>query len=85
MSIPACAEQVFEATAKARKGPANAIADLALDNFIEMRDRVGDPTFIFAKRVEAYLASKFPTTFRYAICETQTGSPFFLLRLPPIR
>jgi kynurenine 3-monooxygenase len=32
---------------QARKPDTDAIADLALDNFIEMRDRVADPHFLF--------------------------------------
>lgn len=56
---------MFESTFKARKVPADAIADMALENFVEMRDKVGDARFILAKRVEALLADKFPDTFRY--------------------
>lgn len=39
----------------ARKPNADAIADMALDNFIEMRDKVGRPEFLLAKRVEQTL------------------------------
>lgn len=38
-----------------RKPDADAIADMALDNFIEMRDRVADPAFLFRKRVDQAL------------------------------
>jgi len=41
--------------AKAREPNANAIADMALENFIEMRDKVADPAFLFRKRVDAAL------------------------------
>lgn len=42
---------------------ANAIADLALRNFIEMRDLVGDPKFLLRKKMEAWLQEKFPEDF----------------------
>jgi kynurenine 3-monooxygenase len=43
-----------------RKPDADAIADLALDNFIEMRDLVGDPKFLLRKKIEAKLNLLFP-------------------------
>lgn len=39
----------------ARKPNADAIADMALANFVEMRDLVGRPEFLLAKRVEQTL------------------------------
>lgn len=38
-----------------RKPDADAIADMALENFHEMRDKVGDPAFLYKKRVEQLL------------------------------
>jgi kynurenine 3-monooxygenase len=38
--------------AERRKPNADAIAELALDNFVEMRDKVASPLFRLAKRVE---------------------------------
>jgi kynurenine 3-monooxygenase len=54
---------------RARKTNTDAIADLALENFIEMRDRVGDPRFLFKKRVELALEVKYPRLFvpKYAM------------------
>jgi kynurenine 3-monooxygenase len=46
---------------KARKKNTDAIAQLALDNFIEMRDLVGDPEFLLRKKIEAKLNSLYPT------------------------
>jgi kynurenine 3-monooxygenase len=43
-----------------RKPDADAIAQLALDNFIEMRDLVADPEFLLQKRIEARLHQLFP-------------------------
>jgi kynurenine 3-monooxygenase len=52
-----------------RKANTDAIADLALENFVEMRDRVGDPRFLFKKKVELALEAKFPRRFvpKYAM------------------
>jgi kynurenine 3-monooxygenase len=52
-----------------RKTNTDAIADLANDNFIEMRDKVADPRFLFKKKVELALEEKYPHTFvpRYAM------------------
>jgi kynurenine 3-monooxygenase len=43
-----------------RKPDAEAIADLALYNFIEMRDKVADPKFILQKKIEKRLNELFP-------------------------
>ncbi|HEX6915854.1 MAG TPA: NAD(P)/FAD-dependent oxidoreductase [Chitinophagaceae bacterium] len=43
-----------------RKPDADAIADLALDNFIEMRDKVGNPRFLLQKKIESRLHQKYP-------------------------
>jgi kynurenine 3-monooxygenase len=43
-----------------RKPDGDAIAELALNNFIEMRDKVADPKFLLQKKIEAKLHEKFP-------------------------
>jgi kynurenine 3-monooxygenase len=43
-----------------RKPDTDAIAQLALDNFIEMRDLVGDPEFLLRKKIEAKIHELFP-------------------------
>jgi kynurenine 3-monooxygenase len=43
-----------------RKPDADAIADLALNNFIEMRDKVADPKFLLQKKIEGKLYGKYP-------------------------
>ena len=45
---------------EARKPNADAIANLSLRNFVEMRDLVSDPDFIFRKKIEAKLQIAFP-------------------------
>ncbi len=43
-----------------RKPDADAIAELALNNFIEMRDKVADPLFLLQKKIEARLNEDYP-------------------------
>ena len=43
---------------------ANAIADMALENFYEMSDKVGDQNFLFRKKIESWIESKFPDKYR---------------------
>lgn len=43
-----------------RKKDADAISELALHNFIEMRDHVGDPTFLKRKKLEARIQEAYP-------------------------
>jgi kynurenine 3-monooxygenase len=62
-------ERVFEEFERARKVNTDAIADLALENFVEMRDRVAEPQFLFRKKVELALEAKYPQLFvpKYAM------------------
>jgi kynurenine 3-monooxygenase len=43
-----------------RKPDADAIAELALNNFIEMRDKVADPKFLLQKKIETAFSKKYP-------------------------
>jgi kynurenine 3-monooxygenase len=43
-----------------RKPDADAIADLAVANFIEMRDKTADPKFLLQKKIEAKFSQKHP-------------------------
>jgi kynurenine 3-monooxygenase len=43
-----------------RKPNGDAIAELALRNFIEMRDKVSDPRFLLQKKIEAKFSDKHP-------------------------
>ena len=43
-----------------RKEDSDAIAQLAVDNFIEMRDLVADPDFLLRKKIEAKLHELYP-------------------------
>jgi kynurenine 3-monooxygenase len=48
---------------KLRKPNADAVAELALKNFIEMRDKVADPKFLERKKIEKDLGIRFPGIF----------------------
>ncbi len=43
-----------------RKPDGDAIAELALNNFIEMRDKVADKNFLLQKKIEARFSEKYP-------------------------
>jgi kynurenine 3-monooxygenase len=55
-------EDAFKAFSTARKPDANAIADLALDNFVEMRDSVANPNFQLKRQIEMRLEAAFAKT-----------------------
>ena len=46
-----------------RKPNGDAVADLALNNFIEMRDKVADPQFLERKKIEKELGKNYPDQF----------------------
>ena len=49
---------------KSRKTNADAIADLAIQNFVEMRDKVGDSEFLNYKEIEHRLCELYPDQFK---------------------
>lgn len=53
-------ENTFKEYQQLRKPDADAIADMALQNFVEMRDKVADPTFLLQKKIEAAFSKKYP-------------------------
>lgn len=53
----------FERFERGRKPDADAIADLAIANFLEMRDKVGSRAFRWGKRLERGLHRAFPRRF----------------------
>ena len=55
--------RVFSEFEAARKINTDAIADLAVENFVEMRDRVADPRFLFRKKIELAIESRYPKLF----------------------
>lgn len=53
-------ELIFEKFQKNRKQDTDAISQMAMDNFTEMRDSVSDPIFLIRKQIEAKLHNLFP-------------------------
>ncbi|MFN3801316.1 FAD-dependent oxidoreductase [Belliella pelovolcani] len=51
---------VFAKFQKIRKPDTDAICQLALENFVEMRDSVADPKFMLRKKIEATLHDLYP-------------------------
>ncbi|KAB1154605.1 FAD-dependent monooxygenase [Tenacibaculum aiptasiae] len=56
-------EEVFKEYQKQRKEDTDAIADLAIDNYYEMRDHVANPLFKQKRKIEMDLESNFPTEY----------------------
>jgi len=54
----------FDSYSAEQKPNGDAIADMAIENFEEMSDKVGDERFLFFKKVENELQKKFPEKFR---------------------
>lgn len=52
--------KLLRAYENSRKPNGDAIAQLALNNFIEMRDSVADPKFLLQKKIEARFNEKYP-------------------------
>jgi kynurenine 3-monooxygenase len=55
---------IFDELVKRRKANCDAIADMAVENFTEMRDKVGDPKFLLGKGVEKLLEKEFAGAYR---------------------
>jgi kynurenine 3-monooxygenase len=56
-------EAVFKAYQKTRKKDTDAIADLAIDNFHEMKNHVANPLFKEKRKIEMDLEKTFPTEY----------------------
>ena len=56
-------ERIFEVFGKLRKENVDAIADMALTNYIEMRDRVTDPAFLLQAQAGLLLEQRYPDLF----------------------
>lgn len=53
-------EDLLKAYEVSRKPDGDAIADLAMRNFVEMRDLTGDPDFLLQKKIEGRFSAKHP-------------------------
>jgi kynurenine 3-monooxygenase len=72
---------LFQMFFQLRKPQADAIAEMAVENFFEMRNKVGDSKFLLEKSVEKMLQKKFPGEFvsRYSLV-TFSRVPYQLAR-----
>ncbi len=66
---PTARARLFADFEAARRTNTDAIADMAVENFVEMRDLVGDARFLFRKEVERVLQRALPGVYvsRYAL------------------
>ncbi|MFN4972124.1 MAG: FAD-dependent oxidoreductase [Bacteroidota bacterium] len=55
---------IFDEYQKERKPNADAIADLAIQNYYEMADKVGDKHFLHKKHIEHELSELYPDKFK---------------------
>jgi len=53
-------QELFDEYSKLRAPDGSAIADLALYNYIEMRDLAGDPDFLLRKKIERKFSDLYP-------------------------
>jgi kynurenine 3-monooxygenase len=53
-------EKILTEYQRLRKPDGDAIADLAIANFVEMRDKTADPKFLLQKKIEAWFSEKYP-------------------------
>src|SRR5438445_13484167 len=67
----------FARFGEARKPDTDAIADLAVENFVEMRDKVADPEFLRMREIEHGLQERLPGRYltRYQLV-TFTRVPY---------
>lgn len=71
-------EKVFTEFTRLRKPNADAIADMAVENFTEMRDSVTDPVFLLKKKVGFELEKRWPGKFipRYSMVVFHPDIPY---------
>lgn len=71
-------ETIFKVYEKSRKTDTDAIADLAIDNYYEMRDHVANPIFKEKRNLEMALEKKFPNTYfsKYSLVTFNEDIPY---------
>ena len=71
-------EEVFTEYGTQRKINTDAIADLAVENFYEMRDAVADPVFVKKRELEMKLEQTFPDYFsKYSLVTFREDISYF--------
>ena len=73
-------ERAFAEFARVRKPNTDAIAAMALENFLEMRDTVRDPKFMLRKELSFELERRFPDRFipRYSMVMFHHEIPYLV-------
>jgi len=71
-------ETIFKVYEKTRKADTDAIADLAIDNYYEMRDHVANPIFKVKRAIEMALEKEFPNAYfsKYAMVTFKEDIPY---------
>ena len=60
-----------------RKADADAIADLAVDNFYEMRDHTANPVFVLKRQIELHLEENYPSYYsKYSMVTFREEMPY---------
>jgi kynurenine 3-monooxygenase len=69
--------EAFELFSKTRKPNADAIADLAIENFYEMRDGTAKPAFLRMRQLESLLEAQYPDYLsKYAMVTFHPEVPY---------
>ena len=69
--------KIFDLFQDARKNNTDAIADLAIDNFYEMRDHVDDEHFMLKRKLEMQLEQKFTAYYsKYSLVTFKPELPY---------
>ncbi|MCO6511814.1 MAG: FAD-dependent monooxygenase [Aridibacter famidurans] len=69
--------KVFETYSELRKVNTDAIADMAVENFYEMRDAVADPVFVRKRELETRLEQQYPDYFsKYSMVTFREDLPY---------
>ena len=70
-------ETIFKVFQDERVHNTNAIADLAVDNFYEMQDKVADEVFIRKRKIEMQLEQTYPDYYsKYSLVTFQENLPY---------
>jgi len=70
-------EKIFTEFGSSRKADTDAIADLAEENFYEMRDAVADPIFVKKRELEMKLEQTYPDYFsKYSLVTFREDIPY---------
>ena len=70
-------ETVYEEFGRRRKVNTDAIADMAEENFYEMRDAVADPVFLRKRELETKLEQTYPDYFsKYSMVTFRDDLPY---------